>query len=168
MQFFKWYSCRRCQRYMYLIILFISAVHTVSRGHHLVVEGWALFKNTCSEVGVGELPQLFRYVKQAINPTPTPTPTGTPTKLELGEEEMEVEATTSEEKPLQEKPIHVTEGGKTLYYRCPNCDITPKKSKWGMDSHIHAVHTKKALVCSFCPFSTYNMDSLQRHKKEHK
>ena len=155
---------------MYLIILFISAVRTVSRGHHLVAEGWALFEKMCSDVGVGELPQLLRYVKQATTPTPTPTGTTTPptpTKMEQ-EEDMEVKASTFESKPIQEKPIHVTEGGKTLYYKCPNCDITPKKSKWGMDSHIRSVHTKKALVCSFCPFSTYNMDSLMRHEKEHK
>ena len=155
---------------MYLIILFISAVRTVSRGHHLVAEGWALFEKTCSEVGAGELPQLLRYVKQATTPTPTPTGTPTPptpTKLEE-EMDVDVEPSTTEAKPLGEKPVHVTEGGKTLYYKCPNCDITPKKSKWGMDSHIRAVHTKKALVCSFCAFSTYNMDSLQRHEKEHK
>ena len=156
---------------MYLIILFISAVRTVSRGHKLVADGWALFEKTCSEVGAGELPQLLRYVKQATTPTPThastPTPP-TPTKLEPEQEEemdVDLEASTSEPK---EKPIHVTEGGKTLYYKCSNCDITPKRSKWGMDSHIRAVHTKKALVCSFCAFSTYNMDSLQRHEKEHK
>ena len=153
---------------MYLIILFISAVRTVSRGHHLVAEGWALFEKTCLDVGAGELPQLLRYVKQATTPTPTGTPTPpTPTKLEE-EMDVDVEASTSEAQPLREKPIHVTDQGKTLYYKCPNCDITPKKSKWGMDSHIRAVHTKKALVCSFCAFSTYNMDSLQRHEKEHK
>ena len=152
---------------MYLIILFISAVCTVSHGHHLVAEGWALFEKTCSDVGAGELPQLLWYVNQATTPTPTPTGTPTPTKMEQ-EEDMEVAASTFELKPIQEKPIHVTEGGKTLYYKCPNCDITPKKSKWGMNSHIRAVHTKKALVCSFCAFSTYNMDSLQRHEKEHK
>ena len=72
---------------MYLIILFISAVCTVSQGHHLVAEEWALFKKTCSEVGAGELPQLLWYVKQATTPTPTPTGTPTPptpTKLEPG------------------------------------------------------------------------------------
>ena len=157
---------------MYLIILFISAVRTVSRGHKLVADGWALFEKTCSEVGAGELPQLLRYVKQATTPTPTPASTPTPPTPTKVEEEMDVdvdmEASTSEEQPLREKPIHITEGGKTLFYRCPNCDITPKKSKWGMDSHIRAVHTKKALVCSFCAFSTYNMDSLMRHEKEHK
>ena len=96
---------------MCLIILFISAVRTVSRGHQLVAEGWALFEKTCSEVGAGKLPQLLRYVKQAT--TPTPTPTGTPIKEEQGAEAMEVE---DEEKQvqIQEKPIHITEGGKTL------------------------------------------------------
>ena len=91
------------------------------------------------------------------HPTKTPTP----------EEQMEVEE-AAKQKPMIEKPIHVTEGGKTLYYRCGNCDIVPKKSRVGMDSHIRVVHTKKALRCSFCTFSTYNFDSLQRHEKEHK
>ena len=105
---------------MYLIILFISAVRTVSRGHQLVAEGWALFEKTCSEVGVGELPQLLRYAKQATTPTPTPTstPTPTPIKEEQGEEAMDVK---HEEKPTQiwEKPIHVTEGGENSLLQVP-------------------------------------------------
>ena len=97
----------------------------------------------------------------------TPTPTPTPTKFETKEEEMDVEATatTSADQPkigeFIEKPIHISVGGKTKMYKCGNCDITPTCSRMGMDSHIRAVHTKKALVCSFCAFSTYNMDSLQ-------
>ena len=137
-------------------------MRTVSRGHKLVADGWALFEKTCSEVGAGELPQLLRYVKQATTPTPPPT---TPVKME---EEEAMDQSTSEEKPVYEKPIHVTEGGKTLFYRCPNCDITPKKSRMGMDSHIRSVHTKKPLLCSFCQFTTYNLDSFARHEKEHK
>ena len=66
-----------------------------------------------------------------------------------------------------EKPIHVSFRGQTVEYRCGNCDIAPNKSKSGMDAHIRSVHTKKALLCSFCAFSTYNFDSLNRHMKEH-
>ena len=135
-----------------------------------MAEGWAAFEETCSEVGAGELPQLLRYVKMATTPTPTPTPT----KFKTKQEEMDVEATemTSADPPkisqFMEKPIHINVRGRTKMYKCGNCDITPTCSRMGMDSHIHAVHTKKALVCSFCAFSTYNMDSLQQHKKEHK
>ena len=71
------------------------------------------------------------------------------------------------EEAIVEKPIHVSFGGQTVEYRCGNCDIAPKKSKSGMDAHIRSVHTKKALLCSFCAFSTYNFDSLNRHMKEH-
>ena len=46
-------------------------------------------------------------------------------------------------------------------------NITPMASKNGMDAHIRKCHTKKALVCSFCMFSTYNYDSLNRHAKDH-
>ena len=134
-----------------------------------MAEGWAAFEKTCNEVGAGELPQLLRYVKMATTPTPTPTPT----KFETKEEETDEEATatTSADVPkisgIIEKPIHISVAGKTKMYKCGNCDITPTRSRMGMDSHIRAVHTKKALVCSFCPFSTYSMDSLQRHEKEH-
>ena len=45
-------------------------------------------------------------------------------------------------------------------------NVTPMKSKYGMDAHIHSVHTKKALLCMFCAFSTNNLDSLNRHEWE--
>ena len=134
-----------------------------------MAEGWAAFEQTCKEVGAGELPQLLRYIRTATTPTPatTPTQTPTPTKFETKQEEMDVEATAMTSADLSkisefiEKPIHISVGGKTKMCKCGNCDITPTCFRMGMDSHIHAVHTKKALVCSFCSFSTYNMDSLQ-------
>ena len=98
-----------------------------------------------------------------------------PNKFETKQEEMDEEEATAmtSAEPAKigkfiEKPIHISVGGKTKMYKCGNCDITPTRSRMGMDSHICAVHTKKALVCSFYPFSMYNMDSLQRHEKGHK
>ena len=112
---------------------------------------------------MGELPQLLQY----INTHTTLTPTATPVKEEQEQELMDLGADKTEEKPIVEKPIHVSFGGQTVEYQCGNCDIAPKKSKAGMDTHIRSVHTKKALLCSFCAFSTYNFDSLNRHMKEH-
>ena len=138
-----------------------------------MAEGWAKFEKVCKEVGAGELPQLLQYVKTHTTHTPTPTPTPMPVKQEMKEEQeqepMDVGAVKSEviEKPIIEKPIHISLGGKTVEYRCGNCDIAPTRSKAGMDAHIRSVHTKKALLCSFCAFSTYNFDSLNRHMKEH-
>ena len=97
----------------------------------------------------------------ATTPTPTPTPTIMEAKEEVEEKEEAVASTPGSSEEFIEKSIHISVGGRTKMYKCGNCDITPKCSKMGMDSHIRAVHTKKALVCSFCPFSTYNMDSLQ-------
>ena len=128
-----------------------------------MAQGWAAFERTCLEMGVGELPQLLQYVKTHT----TPTPTATPVKEEQEQEPMNVGAVKTEEKPIVEKLIHVSFRGQTVEYRCGNCDIAPKKSKAGMDAHIRSVHTKKALLCSFCAFSTYNFDSLNRHMKEH-
>ena len=146
------------------VFLSFAAIRTVARGHELVAQGWAAFEQTCTEVGVGELPQLLQYVKTHT----TTTPTATPVKEEVKEEEeaMDVEPAKKEE-GIIEKPIHVSFGGQTVEYRCGNCDIAPRKSKAGMDAHIRSVHTKKALLCSFCAFSTYNYDSLNRHMKEH-
>ena len=133
-----------------------------------MAQGWAAFEKMCTEVGVGELPQLLQYIKTHT----TPIPTATPVKKEVKEEDddMDVDVKVKAEmvdKPLVEKPVHVSLGGQTVEYRCGNCDIAPKRSKSGMDAHIQSVHTKKALLCSFCAFSTYNFDSLNRHMKEH-
>ena len=146
------------------VFLFFTAIRTVARGHELVAQGWAAFERTCAEVGVRELPQLLQYIKTHT----TPTPTATPVKEEQVEEPMDVGGVKKEEATaIVEKPIHVSFGAQTVEYRCGNCDIAPKKSKSGMDAHIRSVHTKKALLCSFCAFSTYNFDSLNRHMKEH-
>ena len=115
----------------------------------------------CKEVSVGELPQLLQYVKTHTTPTPTPM-TLVKHKMEEQEQEqepMDVGAVKMElDKAIVEKPIHVSFGGQTVEYRYGNCDIAPKRSKAGMDVHIRSVHTKKALLCSFCVFSTYNFD----------
>ena len=133
-----------------------------------MAEGWAKFEKVCTEMGAGELPQLLQYVKLHMTPIPTPTPT-TLVKQEMKEEQkqepMDVGAVKSEViQPIIEKPIHISlgGGGKTVEYRCGNCNITPR-SKVSMDAHIRSVHTKKALLCSFCVFSMYNFDSLNRH-----
>ena len=144
-----------------MFLLVISAVRTVARGHQLVYDGWKSFEEMCSEVGVGELPQLLRYLKMATTPTPTPTPTKMEAKEEVEEKEEAVASTPGTSGEFIEKPINISVGGRTKMYKCGNCNITPKHPRMGMDSHIHAVHTKKVLVCSFCPFSMYNMDSLQ-------
>ena len=72
-----------------------------------MAQGWAAFKRMCSEVGVGELPQLLQYVKTHT----TPTPTATPVKEEQEQELMDVGAVKTEEKPIVEKLIHVHFGG---------------------------------------------------------
>ena len=97
-------------------------------------------------------------------------PITTPVKQEMKEEQeqepMDVGVVKSD--VIIEKPIHISlGGGETVEYRCGNCDITPTRSKAGMDADIRSVHTKKALLCSFCAFSMYNFDSLNRHMKEH-
>ena len=67
-----------------------------------------------------------------------------------------------------EMPIMIKLGPHQYQYRCGNCYIAPRATKHVKDTYIHSVHTKKALLCSFCHFSMYNMDSLHRHEKEHK
>ena len=123
------------------VFLSFAAIRTVARGHEMVAQGWAAFERTCTEVGVGELPQLLQYVKTHT----TPTPTATPVKEEV-EELMDV-GEVKKEGAIIEKPIHISFGGQTVEYRCGNCDIAPKKSKSGMDAHIE-VCTQRRLCCA--------------------
>ena len=131
----------------------------------MVSEGWTLFEHICEEVGPGELPQLLRQLKGAMTPTPTPGPS--PVKTEPMEEEGEVKQLADlGASGLIEMPIMMKLGPHQYTYKCGNCDIAPR-TKCAIDAHICSVHPKKALLCS-CHFSMYNMDSLQRHEKEHK
>ena len=151
---------------MYYCNYVFSAVRKVAEGHRLVSEGWTLFECTCEEVGPGELPKLLRQLKGATTPTPAPEPS--PVKTEPMEEEGEVKPVADPGMSgFIEMPIMIKLGPHEYTYKCGNCDIAPR-TKRAIDAHIRSVHTKKALLCSFCHFSMYNMDSLQRHEKEHK
>ena len=115
----------------------------------MVSDGWALFEKMAEETAPGELRQLLRSLKMSTTPPATWT---TPTKVKKEEEEeaMEQEPGTSK---IVETPIYVNLRDSKYEYRCGNCDVTPMKSKHGMDAHICSVHTKKALLCQFCAFS---------------
>ena len=98
--------------------------------------------------------------------TPTPSTPTTPVKTEPMEEgeEGEVQQLVAMVDPgasgFIETPIMIKLGLHQYQYKCGNSNIAPMATKRVMDAHIHSVHTKKALLCSFCHFSTYNMDSL--------
>ena len=68
---------------------------------------------------------------------------------------------------IKEEPTYIPLGDKHYKYGCPNCDTPPFGLKNGMEIHTHKFHSKKPLVYSFCMFSTYIYDSLNRHAKEH-
>ena len=55
---------------MYLIILFISAVRTVSRGHKLVADGWALFEKDMLRGGGGGAATASAICKTSHHPHP--------------------------------------------------------------------------------------------------
>ena len=128
----------------------------------MVSDGWVLFEITAEETAPGELRQLLRSLKMSTTPMATPT---TPMKVKKEEEEEEMEQEPGMSK-IVETPIYVKLEDNTYEYRCGNCNVTPMKSKYGMDAHIRSVHTKKALLCMLCPFSTYNLDSLNRHERD--
>ena len=131
----------------------------------MVAEGWVLFERMCEEVGQGELPQLLRQLKGVM--TPTPAAESSPMKTEPMEEGEVKTAADPGVSAFIKMPIMIKLGPCEYIYKCGNCNIAPR-TKRAIDAHIHSVLTKKALLCSFCHFSTYNMDSLQRHEKEHK
>ena len=164
---------------VYFPIHAFLAVYIVAAGHRMVTDGGMLFKRTCEEVRPGELSQLLRQLKSVMTLTTpaTPRPSApTPTTLvktqPMEEEEaQQLVAMAGPEVGASRSigtPIIIKLGPHLYQFRCGNCDIAPKATKHAMDAHIRGAHSKKALLCSFCYFSTYNLDSLQRHEKEHK
>ena len=134
------------------------------------------------ESGPGELPQLMRSLQQHLGtPVPTPVPipkAGTPMKTEGGAEggtEVKTEAASPAPSGSNEGSGIVTpipfkfvmeEGKETFHYQCPQCDHI-RATRRGMDSHIRSPHSLTPFLCSFCEFSSYNLDSLNRNEKTH-
>ena len=131
-----------------------------------------MFEQTTEAAGLGQLPTLLRQLVANVTATPTLALAPTPTEMASGTAQtmtpMTIGATqaTLVKKEFVEPKIIRIETNK-YKYRCANCDVAPKVSKCAMDAHIHEVYTQKALLCGLCMLSTYNLDSLQRHVKEH-
>ena len=167
-----------------ILTIYVVAVRSIAKGHQLVAEGnkmvaegWELFEKAVDEAGVGELPQLLRGIRSSLTPAPTPASTEV-VKAEVKIEEEEDQPSTSgislqvvggggQDSPITIQINDEVTGKVTYKYKCPQCDHI-KISKRGLDSHIRAVHTKNALVCCKCDFTSYNLDSMQRHEREHK
>ena len=126
-------------KYIHVFLSF-AAICTVARGHKMVAQGWAAFERMCTEVGVGELPQLIQYMKTHT----TSTPTATPVKEE---EEEPMDVGVKKEETIVEKLIHVNFGGQTVEYRCGNCDIAPKNLNQGWMPPFE-VCTQRRLCCA--------------------
>ena len=101
-----------------------------------------LFEKTALETAPGELRQLLQSLKMSTTPPATPT-TPTKVKKEEEEEEMEQEPGTSK---IVEAPIYVKLEDNKYEYRCGNCDVTPMKSKYGMDAHPQCAHKEGPTV----------------------
>ena len=108
-----------------------------------MAQGWAAFERTCLEMGGGELPQLLQYVKTHT----TPTPTATPVKEEQEQEPMDVGVVKTEEKPIVEKPIHVSFGGKQLSTGVVTVTLPLKSPKQGWTPTFE-VCTQRRLCCA--------------------
>ena len=100
----------------------------------------------CTEVGVGELPQLMQYVKTHTTPTPNPT---TLVKHEMEEQEqklMDVGAVKIElDKPIVEKPIHVSFRGLSIGVVTVTLPLKGLKSEW---TPTLEVCTHRRLCCA--------------------
>ena len=127
----------------------------------MVADGWALFEEAIKGAGEGDLPWLLRHLRGVTTLTLLPQAMDVPQASTL----TPSLAKKMKTKNVGDQPVVVMVGG-TRSWACPQCNMV-RGSKNGCDAHIRQVHTGKALVCALCSFSTYNMDSLQRHKKEH-
>ena len=141
----------------------VAASHKmVAQGHAAVAEGWELFE----EAGPGDLPDLLHQFKGKTTPTQMPPPPQA-SLMEVGEKTtMPPPASPVKKEVCNKDPVIVMVGG-VRKWACPQCN-TIQGSRNRCDAHIRQTHTGKALVCAFCSFSSYNLDSMQRHEKEHK
>ena len=108
-------------------------------------------------------------------PTPPPPPPPTPPQAGPVQQEpmpgvpMEVAGVAGvslvKKEGASSEPVVVVVGG-VRKWACPQCS-TVRGSKNGCNTHIRQAHTGKVLLCGLCGFSTYNLDSLSRHEKEH-
>ena len=106
----------------------------------MVVQGWAAFEKTCTEVGVGELPQLLQYMKTHT----TPTPTATPVKEE---EEEPMDVGVKKEEAIVEKPIHISFGGRQLNTGVATVTLPLKSLNQGWMPTFE-VYTQRRLCCA--------------------
>ena len=146
----------------------VAASHKmVTQGHAAVAEGWQLFEEAVEEAGPGDLPNLLRQLKGKTTPTQMPPPQQS-SPMEVGDKTTMLPSASPVkiEGSLNEDPVIVMVGG-IRKWAYPQCN-TIWGSQNGCDAHIRQAHTGKALVCAFCSFSSYNLDSMQRHEKEHK
>ena len=126
------------------VFLSFAAIRTVARGHELVAQGWAAFEKTCTEVGVGELPQLLQYVKTHT----TPTPTATPVKEVKEEEPMDVAPVKRRNRrPSLKSPFMLVSGGKQLSTGVVTVTL-PLKSQKQAWMPTFEVCTQRRLCCA--------------------
>ena len=151
--------------FFFVVVRKVAAGHQmIAKGHSTVAQGWQLFKEAVEETGPGDLPQFLGQLKGKM----------TLTAMEAGQQQQEREVMP----PPSPSPVKKEPGsgskepvivmmGDFRKWVCPQCNTV-----WGShnrcDAHIRQVHTGKALVCAFCSFSSYNLDLMQRHEKEHK
>ena len=111
--------------------------------------------------GEGDLPQLLRHLRGVTTPMPPPQ------AMDVLQASAPTQSLAKKMKTenARDQPVVVVVGG-THSWACLQCNMV-RGSKNGCNAHIRQVHTGKALGCALCSFSTYNMDSLQRHEKEH-
>ena len=158
---------------MYFLFNIVVAVRKVASGHSIITEGYKtvaeglrMFEEAVDESMPRDLPQLLRQLKEKTTPTPPPSP------MDIGQASAQTQPVPAMLSPVKmeggsksKEPVIVMISGHRNW-ACPQCN-TVQGSHNGCDAYIRQTHTGKALVCSFCSFSTYNMDET-RHEKEHK
>ena len=137
----------------------------------MVLDRWAAFESACADAGPGELPQLLCLLKGKTNLSP-PCSIVTPIKQKLINVYNQMNGASqnmsSDRLAIHETPIAVRLEGHKYQYKCGNCNTPLTATSRAMDVHIRAVHTKTAYLCLYSDFTTYNLDSMQRHEKGHK
>ena len=133
----------------------------VSEANKTIADGWRIFEEACENAGQGDLPQLLRSLKGMSTPTPTSQPPPTLTAMDTLTPNP---GTSKAPTPSQSSPSPVKIKQEPLDPEERVVIRIEGKRKWSCPQETHS---KKALLCTLCSFSSFHMDSLNRHVKEH-
>ena len=161
-----------CTVLVLIAVWLVLAGHKkLAETHQTVADGWKLFKEPVEGAGARDLPHLLCIIEAMVTPSPLTIPMEVPETWEAGSGGKAITPTLPTPSPIKrqdeniEEPVVIRINEKRKW-ACPQCNFVIISQR-GCYGHIREKHTGKTYVCSMCNFSSYNLDSLHKHEREH-